>query len=128
MTRADLAALMRSARMHNLNGDVTGMLLHHGDLFLQYLEGPEQAVEASVARLEADPRHTELTHLFQGPTSARLFGGHALAFQEVSAAGARGSGAVAALLLTALGPSAAPDADDATLRRLWAEVASNLPR
>ncbi|MCL4673378.1 MAG: BLUF domain-containing protein [Sphingomonadaceae bacterium] len=57
---ADLAPLAQAAATANAVLGVTGMLAYNGAHFMQLLEGEEAAVEATLARIAADPRHAGL--------------------------------------------------------------------
>ncbi|WP_226699703.1 BLUF domain-containing protein [Qipengyuania gaetbuli] len=43
---------------------ITGFLLHDGERFLQFLEGPPLEVEGLLAEIERDPRHTDLVIVY----------------------------------------------------------------
>lgn len=130
MTRADLAALLRLARMHNVNEDLTGILLLVGDEYIQYLEGPKAAVRAMKDRVTADPRHHAVRTLQDGPITERLFASWALAFQEFNGEALR-EHAVRGLLdrLTLAVPEGTAPADGhhEVLRRFWADCAASVP-
>ncbi|MEM7078356.1 MAG: BLUF domain-containing protein [Pseudomonadota bacterium] len=55
---AALEAMLATARRNNAKTNVTGMLLHHGDSFIQVLEGGESAVERLFNHISNDPRHS----------------------------------------------------------------------
>ncbi|WP_412062573.1 BLUF domain-containing protein [Rubrivirga sp. IMCC45206] len=100
----DLNAIIATAEAHNPTIDVTGLLLY-GELpavpgapgeFVQWIEGPEPAVEGLYARIKADPRHFDVETLARGPVSAtarrsgvvrpdgRLFGSWAMGLVRLS--------------------------------------------
>ncbi len=68
-----LDAILFSARHHNKLNDVTGALICREDIFLQLLEGPKPAVEATFARIAKDVRHISPVVLVSGEVSARQF-------------------------------------------------------
>lgn len=68
-----LNGILVEARRCNERDDITGALVCRADLYLQYLEGPEAAVEAAFARITGDDRHLEVTRLVSAPITARLF-------------------------------------------------------
>ncbi len=70
---ATLSAILLDARRCNLRDDITGMLICRADLFLQLLEGPEQAVEATCRRIVADDRHVDMRILSRASVTERLF-------------------------------------------------------
>jgi hypothetical protein len=58
-----LTGILFDARRCNTRDGITGALICRDDLFLQLLEGPEAAVEATFARIAADDRHIEVRRL-----------------------------------------------------------------
>ena len=70
-----LAGILLDARRCNMRDDVTGALICRDDLFLQLLEGPESAVEATYSRIVTDDRHVEVRPLSRRalPDDGRLF-------------------------------------------------------
>ena len=68
-----LVALLSEARNANTDRDVTGLLLYREGSFYQVLEGSESAVMATFHDIEGDPRHKEVSILFNGETDAREF-------------------------------------------------------
>jgi hypothetical protein len=75
---ATLNSILTSARHFNTRDDITGALICREDVFLQMLEGPEDVVEATYARIARDSRHLDITRLFSAPISARMFTGWAM--------------------------------------------------
>lgn len=69
----DLADILAVSRRNNARDGVTGALLYSGGNVLQALEGPEAAVEATYARVHADPRHHGVLMLYRGTADARSF-------------------------------------------------------
>jgi hypothetical protein len=53
---------------------ITGFLVEFDGLFLQALEGPDQAVEALMMQIERDSRHREVRTLLARTVSGRQFG------------------------------------------------------
>ncbi len=70
---AMLNGILSDARRLNPQNDVTGALICRADLYLQLLEGPEPAVEATFARITRDDRHVEVQRLVTRPIEQRLF-------------------------------------------------------
>jgi len=70
---AMLNGILLDARRCNDRDDITGALICRADLYLQYLEGPEEAVEATFTRIASDNRHLEVTRLVFAPITRRLF-------------------------------------------------------
>ena len=70
---AILNGILSEARRLNPENDITGALICRADLYLQLLEGPADAVEATFARIARDDRHVEVQHLVSRPVEERLF-------------------------------------------------------
>ena len=73
MRASDLDELAESARLHNVQVGVTGMLLYSHRRFLQHIEGDDDDVEEVFARIAADPRHSDIRVHTRHPVEARLF-------------------------------------------------------
>ena len=70
---AILAGILLDARRCNERDEITGALICRADLYLQLLEGPEQAVEACYERIKRDDRHIEPRNLVKRRIKTRLF-------------------------------------------------------
>ncbi len=70
---ATLGGILLDARRCNARDGITGMLICRADLYLQLLEGPEAAVDATYRRIAADDRHMELRLLTRRTVTDRLF-------------------------------------------------------
>jgi hypothetical protein len=70
-----------SAR-NNARAGLTGFLHHEPGLFVQYVEGRAEVVEAAWRRILADPRHDNATMIGMGPVRQRFFGGWALGYSD----------------------------------------------
>lgn len=81
--RAALAEILATARRGNAEADVTGLLLYSDRTFLQVLEGSEEAVRATFARIAVDPRHTEVTVLVDAPTDVRTHPDWSMGFHSL---------------------------------------------
>lgn len=72
---SDLNDIIGAAQRRNGELDVTGLLLRgHMEVipsapgeFVQWLEGPEESLDALFRLIDADPRHTEVEVLARGP-------------------------------------------------------------
>lgn len=67
----DLAPLADHAAARNRAAEVTGLLAWNGVHFMQLLEGPAAAVEATLERIAADPRHSALVVIRRDERAAR---------------------------------------------------------
>ena len=77
---AELAHILRAARVNNASLGITGALMLYDDWFAQLLEGTEAAVRGLFDRIAADPRHNGVELLDQGPSERRLFERWAMAY------------------------------------------------
>ena len=80
--RDGLDELLEDARARNKRFGVTGMLVHEGDRFFQWLEGPPEALETLWTSIRRDDRHEDVEILGEGVTPARLFSQWDLRFLE----------------------------------------------
>jgi Sensors of blue-light using FAD len=64
--------LMRSRR-NNVRDDITGALICRADLYLQWLEGPKDAVEATYTKILKDDRHLDIVRRITRPATERMF-------------------------------------------------------
>ncbi len=78
LTDGELAAILDVSRRNNAARGVTGALAYHDRGFVQVLEGPEAAVEALLARIARDPRHTGMSVFDRSRTGQRVVGGWAM--------------------------------------------------
>lgn len=77
--QAQLADILKGARLKNAGLGITGALMLYDDWFAQVLEGPEAAVEALFTRIKQDPRHNSVRLDEAGPQPKRLFDKWAMA-------------------------------------------------
>jgi len=75
---AVLKSILLSSRNNNTKSNVTGALICRSDLYLQLLEGPEDAVDQTFQKIQRDDRHLELHPLKEGKTDRRLFASWAM--------------------------------------------------
>ena len=66
-----LRALQEQAVRNNERDGITGFLLYHSGVFIQMIEGREDALRSLIARIMADHRHSEMTILFDHPVPER---------------------------------------------------------
>ena len=79
----ELLDILKVSRENNSGKDITGLLLYKGGNFMQVLEGPDESVEALYKKIEADPRHKDLTILSREQISTRQFPAWQMAFQNL---------------------------------------------
>ena len=77
VTRSEVIApgpILTASRRNNQRDGITGLLYSDDARFLQVLEGPEDKVEQTFARIQTDPRHRALVILSRRTIDAREFG------------------------------------------------------
>ena len=83
MDAAALRELLETSRENNQRAGLTGLLLHRDDSFFQILEGDKAAVRSLFEKIAADPRHTRIEVVAEGPIRAREFSDWQMAFIEL---------------------------------------------
>ena len=77
---AELQNILASSRVNNSRAGITGALLYNAGNFAQILEGPLSAIERTFEVIQRDPRHSEVTVIQSGRTTARQFPEWSMAF------------------------------------------------
>ena len=72
LSTVSLAHILGACERNNRRDQVTSGMIIHGDRILQALEGAPADVEKALGRIKADPRHTEVEIVVDGPASRRL--------------------------------------------------------
>ena len=75
LPRSELDALLETSQRNNQRDGISGLLVYDAGAFLQVFEGPTDAVEALVRRIETDDRHESIAFLSAGPITERYFVG-----------------------------------------------------
>lgn len=96
---AELDRILESAARHNALQNVSGMLLYAGGNFMQVLEGEESAVDETYARVDKDPRHSDVYLLVREPISQRDFAQWRMGFRRLGATDAASNSAFAPLFV-----------------------------
>lgn len=65
--------LVREAAAFNQSADISGVLLFDGSRFLQYIEGPDAALDAAYARIRGATSHHSLMELGRARIGRRHF-------------------------------------------------------
>ncbi|MGB4061343.1 MAG: BLUF domain-containing protein [Burkholderiaceae bacterium] len=73
--KAAIDAILASARSHNPENGITGVLCYGGGIFLQAIEGGRSAVNELYAHIIRDDRHTAVQLLHYEEITERHFGG-----------------------------------------------------
>jgi hypothetical protein len=79
-----LLEILRVSRERNALDQITGLLLYKDGMFMQLLEGPEDAVRATYGRIVRDERHRHPTVVIEGETAARDFADWSMAFHDLA--------------------------------------------
>ena len=86
---AELLDLLVLARERNRAQNVTGMLLFRKSSFIQVLEGEDDVVRGTYARIARDPRHSGCLRLLDVPLETRQFAEWEMGFRNLSDAEVR---------------------------------------
>lgn len=78
-----LAALLAQSRRSNHEHDLTGMLLHRRRRFFQVLEGPQDAVDALIAKIREDARHHDIRILLRENLDDRRFDEWTMGYEPI---------------------------------------------
>ncbi|CAA7622778.1 BLUF [Magnetospirillum sp. LM-5] len=78
----DLAKILRVSVANNPKRGITGVLMYHEGMFLQYLEGPEAQVAETLAVIKDDPRHRNMFVLINDQIAERHFPDWAMALAD----------------------------------------------
>ena len=80
---ADLSDLLASTRERNHADGLTGVMLYAGGHFIQTLEGPEFAVDATFERIGRDTRHRDVYIALREEIATRAFPDWSMGFETV---------------------------------------------
>jgi hypothetical protein len=84
MSDDELKAILEVSRRNNARDNITGMLLYRDGYFIQALEGEEEAVNATYAKIVRDPRHFNCIVVYRNAISQRSFASWAMGFNHIS--------------------------------------------
>jgi hypothetical protein len=90
----DVEEILSSARINNPLDGLTGVLIFNGTAFLQVVEGSESAVDGLTARLQADPRHFNMSIRDQRLIETRTFPDWSMAYVRLEDGSFEGEEAV----------------------------------
>ena len=80
----NLAVILGESQRNNDRDGLTGALAAHRNRYIQVIEGPAQALDALLRRLETDPRHRDIILLGREPIQARVFGRWSMASARIT--------------------------------------------
>lgn len=81
-----VATILGESQRNNAQRDLTGALAAHRGLFIQVIEGPEEAIDGLLDRLGRDPRHRDIRVLERTSVERRSFEAWAMASARVTPA------------------------------------------
>jgi hypothetical protein len=84
MTDEDIAEILVTSRANNVRLELTGALLYRDGRFIQIIEGPDEAVLAQYALIEADRRHRSVHKVSEESIGARQFPDWTMGFRPLS--------------------------------------------
>lgn len=83
--RQTVSRIMVQSQFNNRSENITGVLAYDRGRFFQFIEGPEQAIDALVGRLLGDERHANMTIRLDEPVEERLFPKWSMALLNMTA-------------------------------------------
>ena len=82
LSEAEVIDILRKSQVRNNQDKISGILLFQGRRFLQFIEGPPQAVQALFARIAKDPRHQDIRILSETNDEKLLMPTWAMAYSS----------------------------------------------
>lgn len=73
--QADLDRILQASQRNNQRDEITGLLTYSGEVFVQFLEGPPEALRRLMHRIQGDPRHRDMIILSEGADHDRVLPG-----------------------------------------------------
>jgi len=80
----ELTDILEVSNINNKRNNITGLLLYSEGNFIQLLEGEEQNVKDTFARISKDQRHKGITTIASGAIKQRNFPEWAMGFKSVN--------------------------------------------
>jgi hypothetical protein len=75
--------ILETARKHNGDKGISGLLIYRNGYFLQLLEGNVDSVLQLYGKIATDSRHVQIRTLFKQESSLRLFPNWAMGFSKL---------------------------------------------
>ena len=79
-----LVEILAVSDRNNRRDELTGVLLLSRGRFFQVLEGRGQDLDRTLTRIEADPRHRDLSFVLRRPIRSRLFASWGMVAAQIS--------------------------------------------
>lgn len=80
----DLQNILDTAILNNAANDITGCLIYHNSCFVQILEGNESDLMQLFEKIKEDPRHKEVTLLWENDVDKRTFDNWNMAYYQLN--------------------------------------------
>ncbi len=80
---AEIQNILDACKRNNPSKDITGVLLHSENRFIQYLEGPKEIIKL-YDMIKGDTRHSKVVLLSYGPLKERNFPSWHMGFKSLS--------------------------------------------
>lgn len=82
-TDAEIENILAACRRNNHERDITGILLHSKQRFLQYLEGDKDTIYRLYERIKTDDRHGGVNLRYFSPIDDRLFPSWQMGYKDL---------------------------------------------
>lgn len=82
-TDAEIQKILDACKRNNVSKDITGVLLHSDDHFIQYLEGDKDIIKL-YDLIKDDKRHKHVVLLSYGPLKQRIFPAWHMGYKSIS--------------------------------------------
>lgn len=82
-TQAEIDNILSSCEKNNPRHNVTGVLLHSDNSFIQYLEGGKEIIQL-YDQIKADPRHKSVVLLSYAPLAKRVFPSWHMGYKNIA--------------------------------------------
>ena len=124
MAQSEIQAILTTSRRNNTRDGLSGLLVAHEDRFMQVLEGPQDMVQACLARINTDPRHKRVRVLMQQSVPDRVFSEWRMGFARPEEMRSASRNAVFSLYDLTQGRNVALGNDDMIARQVRSFLAS----
>lgn len=80
----ELTEILNVSRTNNEKNNITGVLLYNEGTFIQFLEGPSDALNATYEAILNDEQHKNVIKLITAPITTRNFSDWTMGFRSVN--------------------------------------------
>ena len=84
IAQSEIRRILADAHSFNPSVGITGALLFTGTHFVQVIEGEKVSIDALIASINRDPRHTNVNIVVRDPLTARRFPDWSMAYNGPS--------------------------------------------